>query len=135
MSTLPPEESHAPSQIPRPVGAPDAVGTLQLNFWLSAFFTWLPALIFWLVAKDKRDRRATELDVANLNFSLLRTAVIIITGVLGVIPYIGWVIVILGWIAGIGLFIVHVIAASRVAATYRTGMPADPFAFNIRMVK
>lgn len=66
--------------------------------------------------------------MANLNFSLLRTAVYL----LWFIPAIGWVI---GGIGGIVLFVFHIIAATKVSNAYRTGTPVDPFMFNIPLIK
>lgn len=114
--------------------AASAVSTLQLNYWLSVFFSWIPALIFWLIEKDKGDQRATALHVANFNFSLLRTGVYVVTVIIGWIPYIGWLIALLLWIASIVLFIFHIIAAAKVREAYERGQ-ADPFIFNIPLVK
>src|SRR5690606_29848618 len=98
MTTLPPEpnEGHQPAA-PTPPAAPQppagghqqppaggyqqqpvggaavdpAVNTITLNYWLSVFFAWLPALIFWMIEKDKGNARATAFHVSNFNFSLL----------------------------------------------------------------
>lgn len=67
MTTLPPEGEQpevpqvAPAE-PATPGAPvdSALSNLTLNYWLSVFFTWLPALIFWLIEKDKGNQRATS---------------------------------------------------------------------------
>lgn len=118
-----------------PAGGANPVGTLQLNYWLSAFFMWLPALIFWLLEKDKGDQRATALHVENLNFSLVRTAIVIVSGLLGSVPYVGWVIVVIGWLVGIVFFVFHVIAAAKIANLYSAGAASRPFIFNIPLVK
>ena len=115
--------------------AVNPVGNLQLNYWLSVFFVWIPALIFFLVDKDKGNGRLRQLHVANLNFSLLRTIVYVATFVLMVIPYIGWLIALLLWIGQIVLFVFHIIAAAKVAQAYQNGQPADPFILNLPMVK
>jgi uncharacterized membrane protein len=120
-------------QQPAPVAA-NPVSNLQLNYWLSVFFTWLPALIFWLIEKDKGDQRATKLHVDNFNFSLLRTIAYLAIIVIGWIPYIGWIIAILLWLAQIVLFVFHIIAATKVKTSYETD-GKDPFIFNIPMVK
>ncbi len=106
----------------------DPTSNITLNYWLSVFFTWLPALIFWLIEKDKGDQRAAAIHAANLNFSLLRTAVYLIIW----IPYIGWII---GGIGGIVLFVFHIMAAVKAAETYRGSGKPDPFIFNIPLVK
>lgn len=121
------------AQQPAPAAA-NPVSNLQLNYWLSVFFTWLPALIFWLIEKDKGDQRATSLHVANFNFSLLRTIAYLAIIVIGWIPYIGWLIAILLWLAQLVLFVFHIIAATKVKTAYETD-GKDPFIFNIPMVK
>lgn len=113
----------------------DPLGNIQLNYWLSVFFAWIPALIFWIIEKDKGDRRALAFHVSNLNFSLVRTIVGVAISVLGFIPYIGWLISVLLWIASIVLFVFHIIAAAKVSDAYRNGGSTDPFIFNIPMVK
>lgn len=114
-------------QQPGAAPAADPVSNLTLNYWLSVFFTWLPALIFWLIEKDKGNQRATQLHVANFNFSLLRTGVYILLAV----PYLN----ILAGLAGLVLFVFHIMAAVKVAEAYRNGTPADPFIFNVPIVK
>ena len=48
-----------------------AAGTVQLNFWLSVFFSWIPALIVYSTEKGK-NQLADEYHRQNLNFSLVR---------------------------------------------------------------
>lgn len=115
--------------------AADPVSNIQLNYWLSVFFAWIPALIFWIIEKDKGNARATAFHVSNLNFSLLRTAVGVGISILGLIPYIGWLIAILLWIGSIVLFVFHIMAAAKAAEAYRNGGSTDPFVFNVPMVK
>lgn len=153
MTTLPPEDPNAqqpqppqqPGQQPQqpqyqqpqqPAPAADPTSSITLNYWLSVFFTWLPALIFWIIEKDKGDQRATALHVANFNFSLLRTIVYVATFIIGLIPYIGWIIGILLWIGSIVLFVFHIIAATKAANAYRNPSEStDPFIFNIPIIK
>ncbi|MCB1273935.1 MAG: DUF4870 domain-containing protein [Leucobacter sp.] len=129
----PPPAYQQPAQPAAPADA--ALNTLNLNYWLSVFFVWLPALIFWLIEKDKGNARATQLHVANFNFSLLRTAVYVVTPILGLIPYVGLVLVPLCWIGSIVLFVFHIMAATKTAQAYNTGTPKDPFIFNIPLIK
>lgn len=111
------------------------MSNITLNYWLSVFFVWLPALIFWLIEKDKGNARATAFHVSNFNFSLLRTAVYVVTVIIGWIPYIGWLIALLLWIASIVLFVFHIMAAAKAAEAYRSGGKTDPFIFNIPLIK
>lgn len=157
MTTLPPEDPNAqqsqqPPQPQQPQYAPpqqpqqppqyaqqpvaDPVSNITLNYWLSVFFTWLPALIFWIIEKDKGDQRATALHVANFNFSLLRTIVGVGGWIIAMIPYIGWLVAILVWVASVVLFVFHIMAAVKAPEAYRNPQEStDPFIFNVPMVK
>lgn len=116
-------------------GADPAVSSLQLNYWLSVFFAWIPALIFWVIEKDKGNQRATAFHVANFNFSLLRTGVGIGISIFSFIPYIGWLIALVLWIGSIVLFVFHIMAAAKVTNEYRSNGSTDPFVFNIPLIK
>ena len=123
-----------PQGYQQPQATTDPASTITLNYWLSVFFTWLPALIFWMIEKDKGNQRANEFHVANLNFSLIRTGVGVVGWILGLIPYIGWIIAILVWIASIVLFVFHIMAAAKAPDAYRqVGRPE--FVFNYPLVK
>ena len=111
------------------------MSNITLNYWLSVFFSWIPALIFWLIEKDKGNQRATAFHVANLNFSLLRVGVGIAAWILAMIPYIGWLFAIILWLGMLVLFVFHIMAAVKAADEYRNGGKTDPFIFNIPMVK
>lgn len=112
----------------------DPVSTITLNYWLSVFFTWIPALIFWIIEKDKGNQKANEFHVANLNFSLVRTAVGILAVILGVIPWIGWIIGLILWLGYLVLFVFHILAAVSAPDNYRKGGKPE-FLFNIAMIK
>ena len=107
---------------------------ITLNYWLSVFFVWLPALIFYFIEKDKGHQLANAYHRENLNFSLVRTIVYVATVVIGWIPYIGWIIAILLWIGSIVLFVFHLIAAIKATNNFREGKGPE-FIFNIPMVK
>ncbi|WP_336652584.1 MULTISPECIES: DUF4870 domain-containing protein [unclassified Leucobacter] len=109
----------------QPVSNP--LDNITLNYWLSVFFSWIPALIFFLIEKDKGDAKAYAFHRDNLNFSLLR----VIVGLVAVIPYIGWII---GGIAALVLFIFHIIAAVKAPEAYRRN-EQPPFIFNIPLIK
>lgn len=145
MSTVPPDAGNEqPAYEQPPANTPqggqpgyvaDPVSNLTLNYWLSVFFTWVPALIFWIIEKDKGNQRAIAFHVANLNFSLVRTIVAVAAGILATIPYVGWFLGFVLWIGSIVLFVFHIIAAAKVADEYRGSGKADPFIFNIPMIK
>ncbi|ALE91712.1 hypothetical protein AOC05_04100 [Arthrobacter alpinus] len=103
----------------------DPASAVTLNYWLSVFFSWIPALIFFLTEKGKNGF-SDEYNKANLNFSILRG----ITGLLVVIPYVG---VIFGFLA-LALFIIHIIAAVDAPKKFRSGQPYK-FPFNIAFIK
>ena len=111
------------------------MSNITLNYWLSVFFTWLPALIFWLIEKDKGNARATAFHVSNFNFALLRTAVMVLTWIVGLIPVIGWVLGILLWLGSVVLFVFHIMAAVKAPDAYRNNGKTDPFIFNIPLIK
>ncbi|WP_336659810.1 DUF4870 domain-containing protein [Leucobacter sp. USHLN153] len=112
----------------------DPATNVTLNYWLSVFFTWIPALIFYLVDKDKGDQRLYAYQRDNLNFSLLRLGVGLATWILGVIPYIGWLFAFLLGIGSIVLFVFHIIAAVKSTESFRRGEHPG-FIFNVPLVK
>ncbi len=100
--------------------------TLQLDYWLSVFFSWIPALIFYLTEKDKNklmDEHTKEL----LNFNITR----IIVGATMVIPVIG---TILGGIASLALFIIAILGAIKGPDEYGNGR-LYKFPLAIRFIK
>lgn len=111
--------------------AADPASNLTLNYWLSVFFIWLPALIFFLIEKDRANPQVRALHAANLNFSLLRTGFYLVGWVLAFIPILGALVY---WAGIITLFVFHIIAATKVTNAYRAGQ-GDPFIFNIPLVK
>lgn len=128
----PPGGFQAPPAAPQQQGA-DPVGNLQLNYWLSVFFAWLPALIFWLIDKDKGNERLRQFDVANLNFSILRTLAAIAASILSNIePITGILLSFVVWGGGL---VLHILAAVKVGESYRNGDKTDPFIFNVKLVK
>lgn len=116
---------------PQPV---DPLSNITLNYWLSAFFTLIPALIFYFIDKDKVDQFSYSYQLANLNFSILRTLVSFGAVLLAKIAVIGWFIYLTGVIASLVLFVFAIIAAAKAPAAYRAGQK-PPFAFNVPFVK
>lgn len=112
----------------------DPVSNITLNYWLSVFFTWLPALIFFLIEKDKGNPQARAFHAANLNFSLLRVMVWAAIVFVAWIPYLGWILGGLLWVGAIVLFVFHIIAAVKAPQNYRAGQQPG-FLFNLPMVK
>ncbi|MBL3699137.1 DUF4870 domain-containing protein [Leucobacter luti] len=112
----------------------DPVSNVTLNYWLSVFFTWIPALIFFLIEKDKGNQQAYAYHRDNLNFSLLRVGVVIATWILGAIPFLGGFLAVILGIGSLVLFIFHIIAAAKAPENYRRGEQPG-FIFNIPLVK
>lgn len=121
----------------------DPVNNIQLNYWLSVFFSWIPALIFYFMEKDKGDPRVRAFHAANLNFSLLRTAVAIAVWIIVVIltfalPWTMWgvigILTALMWIINIGLAVIHLVAAISAANNFRAGQQPH-FLFNVTLIK
>lgn len=128
-----PQYPQTPAQQPYPQapsqqyqqGAVDPAGTVVLNYWLSVFFSWIPALIFFLTEKGKNSF-ADDFHRQNLNFSILR----VIVGFLTFIPYLG---VVFG-IGSLALFIIHIIAAVNAPTQFRNGQTYK-FPFNVQFIK
>lgn len=130
----PPGQPGQPGQYQQPYASDPAQSNIVLNYWLSVFFSWIPALIFYIVDRDKQNPRLYALQTANLNFSLLRIGVGVATWILALIPYLGVLVAVVGWLFSIFLFVCHIIAATKASEAYRNGDP-DPFIFNIPLVK
>lgn len=114
--------------------AADPATNVVLNYWLSVFFSWIPALIFYLVDKDKGDQRVYAYQRDNLNFSLLRVGVVVVTWILAFIPYLGAIFAFILWIGSLVLFIFHIIAAVKASEGFRRG-ERPGFIFNVPLVK
>lgn len=103
-----------------------AANTLTLNYWLSVFFSWIPALIFFLTEKDKHALMDDHLK-ENMNFQITR----VIAGAVTIVPVIGWLV---GGIASIVLFVFAIIAALKAPDEFRAGR-SYRFPFAIRVIK
>ncbi|MEO7587932.1 MAG: DUF4870 domain-containing protein [Arachnia sp.] len=87
--------------------------TLQLDYWLSVFFSWIPSLIFFLTERDKNqlvDEHTKEL----LNFNITR----VIVGAVTAIPIVGWIV---GGIGSIVLFVMAILGAIKGTEEYGNG--------------
>ena len=105
---------------------PAAVDNLKLNYWLSVFFSWIPALIFMLTEKDKNELLDDHLK-ENMNFQITR----VIAWAIVVIPVIGWAV---GGLASIVLFVFAIMGAMKAPDEYLAGR-AYRFPFAIRIIK
>lgn len=112
----------------------DPLTNITLNYWLSVFFSVIPALVFYFVARGKVDPFTFSYYRANLNFSILRTTVSFAAYVVGAIPFVGWVFSFLVLAGSMALFALQVLAAAKAPMAYRQG-ERPPFVFNIDFVK
>lgn len=100
--------------------------TVSLDYWLSAFFSWIPALIFYLTEKDKNklmDEHTKEL----LNFNITR----MIVAAVMVIPILGQIF---GGIASIALFVIAIMGALKGPDEYAAGRTYQ-FPLTLRLIK
>jgi uncharacterized Tic20 family protein len=115
-------------------GDPNSAFTMvTLNYWLSVFFIWVPALIFFLVEKGKNSTIDAH-NRANLNFQILRTIVLVAGSILGAIPYLGWLFGLVLWAASVVLFVFAIIAAVKGPEEARAGREYK-YPFNVEFVK
>lgn len=113
-------------QNPQQPGAVDSGNNVALNYWLSVFFSWIPALVFFLTDKGKNSL-VDDFNKQNLNFSIIRG----IVGFLAVlIPDIGFIF----GLAAFALFVMHILAAVEAPKKLRNGQPYK-FPFNFPIIK
>ncbi|WP_156761305.1 DUF4870 domain-containing protein [Microbacterium karelineae] len=94
---------------------------IVLNLWLSVFFSWIPALIFYLIEKDSATPIERKAAADNLNFQLIRIIAMVAAGVLVGIPVLGWLI----WVAAVvGGFVISIIHAAKVPGELQAGREA-----------
>lgn len=127
----PPQDPNQSGQYAQPQAA-NPFSMVQLNYWLSVFFVWIPALIFYFVERGK-NQQADLYHRENLNFALVRTALMVAGAVLAFIPFIGGFLSLLIWLAGVVLFVFHIIAAAKLTDTYNNGQKPG-FIFNVPFI-
>ncbi len=112
------------------------LSSLQLNYWLSVFFAWIPALIFYVTQKGQNPLYDSHLR-ANLNFSLVRTIVGVAIWFLTVLLSFTGIRALLGLLLGalnLVLFIFHIMGAVQGSDAAKRGQQYK-FIFNLDMVK
>ncbi|QDZ13968.1 DUF4870 domain-containing protein [Humibacter ginsenosidimutans] len=131
----PPPQNPPQQQYGAPQGYPDGgFSNLQVNLWLSVFFSWIPALIYYLVDKDKTADPIRKANVDNFNFQLIRVIVIVATYILAVIPFIGWILALILWLGSIALFVIAIVHAIQIPNAIRQGREAK-YIFTVNWVK
>lgn len=108
----------------QPYGQQGQSSNLTLNLWLSVFFSWIPALIFYLVEKDKVSPVQHKANADNLTFQLMRVA-LGFAMYLAIIPFLGWVIAILAGIGSVVFFVFAIIHAVKVPGEVEQGRPGN----------
>lgn len=101
----------------QPYGGPEP-GNITANLWLSVFFSWLPALIFYLVEKDKVVPAARKAAADNLNFQIIRIIAMVAAAFIIWIPVVGVLVYIVVVLGGFVLSIIH---AAKVPGELRSG--------------
>ncbi|GAA1741775.1 DUF4870 domain-containing protein [Microbacterium paludicola] len=77
----------------QPYGAPaygygqQVQSNITLNLWLSVFFSWVPALIFYFMEKDKVAPNYQRANAKNLNYQLIVVIAYAAVGVLTVVTF------------------------------------------------
>ncbi|MFC0582206.1 DUF4870 domain-containing protein [Micrococcoides hystricis] len=143
-----------PGAYPQYAGATPAQdqyrGQILLNYWLSVFFSVIPALIFYFMNKDNVPEIVRKSHANNLNFQILRAGVMIILVIglfatMSTFTYDAYgmpsgsiamfsILNIVYMIWGFGTLIICIIAAATAGGKYDRGEPAN-YIFNIPMVK
>lgn len=124
-STPPPAGQNPQYGAPQP-GIPQqnpAADRLVLNYWLSVFFQWIPALIFFFLDRGK-DARQDSFNRKNLIFSLVRTAVGVVASSLTLPALLNGETSAFGSLLGLVgtvLFVFHIVASISVKERYNTG--------------
>lgn len=96
--------------------SPSELSDLTLNLWLSVFFGWLPALIFFLIRKDTASPIARKAYTDNLNWQIV-----------GAIIYIASVplsFILIGGLTALIPFVISLIHAITIPNQLRAGQPA-----------
>ena len=130
-----PNQAHQyqqPANPPVPVNGaltPKQISDLKLNYWLSAFFAVIPAVIFWATSKGQ-NRLLDQHLVENLNFSIIRTGVGLVAVILAFVPVLPYLIN----LASLALFIIAIIAAVKGSEAAEAGQEYK-FIFNFPIVK
>ncbi len=121
---------------------------ILLNYWLSVFFSVIPALIFYFMHKDNVPEVVRKSHANNLNFQIIRTGGIILLAILMMVslstvtfdsmgyPNLGFygLVNVIYMIWAIGTFVISLIGAIMAPGKYDRGEPAN-YVFNINMVK
>lgn len=103
-----------------PAGRPaaltqDELSDITLDLWLSVFFAWIPALIFYLIRRDTASPLARKAYADNLNWQIVALIIGAASGIL--------MFVFIGFITMFIPFVVSLIIAITVPGQLRQGQP------------
>ncbi|WP_084037982.1 DUF4870 domain-containing protein [Demequina sp. NBRC 110053] len=128
MPPPPPPEQPSQPQGQQPSGSND--NTMATVAHATVVTGFLIPLIVWLIGKDQNPFVDAEGKKA-LNFSILITIAYVVSAVLGVIPFIGWLLGTLIWLAAVAVGLIFGIQGAVAA---NKGQPYK-YPFTIDLVK
>ena len=102
-----------------PYGGP-VQSNITVNLWLSVFFGWIPALIFFLVEKGKVAPNYQRANAANLNFQIV-IAIGVVASYILMIAIIGFFTLPLVYLAQLIIGIIHAINVPTQLASGQEG--------------
>ncbi|MFT4260705.1 DUF4870 domain-containing protein, partial [Microbacterium sp.] len=107
-----------------PYGAQPVYGApvqpnIVLNLWLSVFFGWIPALVFFLIEKGKVPANYERANAANLNYQIIVVIAYAAVGVLSIVTF--GIAAILYAILPIGQLIIGILHAINVPPQLAVG--------------
>lgn len=107
-----------------PYGQPGYGAPVQpnivLNLWLSVFFGWIPALIFFLIEKDKVAPNYQRANAANLNFQIV-IAIGVVASYILMFVFIGFITLPLVYLAQLIIGIIHAVNVPNQLAAGQEG--------------
>lgn len=91
----------------------DELSELTLNLWLSVFFQWIPALIFYVMRKDTASPLVRKALTDNLNWQIVSLLISFVSGLLMIVG--------VGFITVLVPFVFSIIHAATVPGQIRAG--------------
>ncbi|GAG60353.1 unnamed protein product, partial [marine sediment metagenome] len=75
---------------------------------LAYLFSWLGGLIIWLIEKENKFVKWNALQA--LILGIIEAIIVILMIIFGWIPFIGWLFVVIGWLALVAILVAVIIA-------------------------
>ena len=92
----------------QPAYGPPVQPNITINLWLSVFFGWIPALIFFLIEKGKVPANYQRANAANLNFQIV-VAIGVVASYILMVVFIGFITLPIVYLAQLIIGIIHAI--------------------------